>query len=221
MKHRLSSRCFDVGNESAGTVQQSAIADSFTPKTGRKFGVIALNLHEAFAGGFCDVAEIGKRLLLGKPVGGFRERKRGGFEALGHDGFHVMIEANIAVLAETGKGISASGNTPASRVTMNTDRKHGRGEEWMTEPASIARRALLATGQNTSARNRICDISAKQFVTQQPQSASFNHNKEAAFAVSHLNAPKLRLGETHVPVNFLAGGEKTLPVVVKIGYARY
>ncbi len=221
MKNRPGLCCFDVGDESAGTVQKFAIADNFTTNTGRNFGVIALKFQEAFASGFFDVAEIGKRLLLGKPVGGFRERKPGGFEALGHDGFRVMVVANIAVLAQTGKGFSASGNAPASQVTMSTDRKHGGGEEWVTEPSPKTRRAFSATGKFASARKRVCDISAEQFVTQQAQSATFTHNTEAAFAVSHLNAPKLRLGETHVPVNVLAIRDKKLPVVVKIGYARY
>jgi hypothetical protein len=195
MKNRLGSRCFDVGDESAGAVQQSAMADKFATKTGGKPVVMTLNLHEAFAGGFCDVAEVGKRLLLGEPVGGFRERKRDGFEALGHDGFHVMIEANIAVLAHTRKGFSASGNTPAALVAVSTDRKHGGADA--TSPET--RCAFSATGKFARARKRVCDISAKRFVTQQAQSASFTRNTEAAFAVSHSHAPKLRLGETHVP----------------------
>jgi len=250
---------FDVGDESAGAVQQCAIADNFTAKTGRKFGVIGLKLHEAFAGGCFDVAEIGKRLLLGKPVGGFRERKVNRFEALGHDGFHVMIEANIAVLARPGKGFSSSGNTPALEVAMHPARhvcevakNFPRRELQRWEPVDrfpVLREVfrLPLTGNESVARCQrqmhfdrrtlpgaveivivpirrrecACDISAERFVTRQPQSASFAHNTEAAFAVSHSHAPKLRLGETHVPVNFLARGEKTLPVVVKIGYARY
>jgi hypothetical protein len=67
----------------------------------------------------------------------------------------------------------------------------------------------------------IRDISAKQFVTTKQQSADAIHNTESVFEATHSHAPKLRLGETHVPVDFLPEGEKTLPVVMWIGYARY
>lgn len=47
-----------------------------------------------------------------------------------------------------------------------------------------------------------CDISAEPFVAKQSQSATTACNVEAVFFVSCLNAPKLCLGETHVPVRF-------------------
>jgi len=64
-------------------------------------------------------------------------------------------------------------------------------------------------------------ISAEQFVAKQSQVAGANRNKEAISRASCSHAPKLRLGETHVPVDFLARREKKLPVVVMIRYARY
>jgi hypothetical protein len=69
--------------------------------------------------------------------------------------------------------------------------------------------------------SRVCDISAERIVTTKQQSAGSNCNEEAVSVASHLHAPKLCLGETHVPLDFLSGREKMLPVVVKIRYARY
>ncbi len=92
--------------------------------------------------------------------------------------------------------------------------KHGRAVESGTEAARIpvCKRRL---------RNRACDIYAEPNVAWQSQLAETNFSPEADAAVLRLHAPKLRLGETHVPLSFLARRAKTLPIVVKIGYARY
>jgi hypothetical protein len=70
-------------------------------------------------------------------------------------------------------------------------------------------------------RTSACDIYADAFVTYPQQRASGIQREEAIQRASCSHAPKLRLGETHVPLGFLARREKTLPIVVKIGYARY
>jgi hypothetical protein len=67
----------------------------------------------------------------------------------------------------------------------------------------------------------VCDISAERFVTTKQQSAGSNRNEEVVSFASWSHAPKLRLGETHVPLDFLPRREKTLPVVGKIRYARH
>lgn len=44
-----------------------------------------------------------------------------------------------------------------------------------------------------------CDISAEVFVAKQAQRADVSFNEEAWFLPVHFHAPKLCLGETHVP----------------------
>jgi hypothetical protein len=48
-----------------------------------------------------------------------------------------------------------------------------------------------------------------------------SYYKEVLFAAHVGQGPKLCLGEMHVPKDFLFMREKTLPVVVKIRYARH
>jgi hypothetical protein len=62
-------------------------------------------------------------------------------------------------------------------------------------------------------RNSTCGISAEPLVANTSRIAEAKHNIGIVFAETHLNAPKLRLGETHVPNVFLPIGEKILPVV--------
>jgi hypothetical protein len=45
----------------------------------------------------------------------------------------------------------------------------------------------------------VCDISAEAFVAKESQRTDANCNEEAWFSRQRFDAPKLRLGETHVP----------------------
>ena len=95
-----------------------------------------------------------------------------------------------------------------------SDMKHGRAVGTWLEAARIpvCKRRL---------RTHACDIYAEPNVAWQSQWAGTICSPEVDAAVLRLHAPKLRLGETHVPLSFLARREKTLPIVVEIGYARY
>jgi hypothetical protein len=92
--------------------------------------------------------------------------------------------------------------------------KHGRAVGTWSEATRIpvCKRRL---------RTCACDIYAEPNVAWQSQLAETICSPEVDAAVLRLYAPKLRLGETHVPLSFLARRAKTLPIVVKIGYARY
>jgi hypothetical protein len=98
---------------------------------------------------------------------------------------------------------------------------HQRDIKTTTEPSPFSRCDLHATGKITRAHSMACDISAKPFVTNKQRSAGSNHPTEIDSFASCRHVPKLCLGETHVPQEFLARREKTFPMVVKIRYARY
>jgi hypothetical protein len=76
------------------------------------------------------------------------------------------------------------------------------GDATMTGSHFPPRRAFTATGKFTSARSIACGISAEGSVATQAQQPDAPRNVEAQFFVSRFHAPKLRLGETHVPERF-------------------
>jgi hypothetical protein len=67
----------------------------------------------------------------------------------------------------------------------------------------------------------VCCISAEPFVASETRSECMAESTGFVSRAHVGQVPKLRLGETHVPTFFLGMREKTLPVVVKIRYARH
>ena len=70
---------------------------------------------------------------------------------------------------------------------MTTKRKHERGD---------------AVSRERIAPFCVCDISAEVFVAKQSQRADATCNEEVWFSRLRFHAPKLCLGETHVPLRF-------------------
>ena len=78
-----------------------------------------------------------------------------------------------------------------------------------------------ATSKITSAGCMACGIPAGASVAPGTRGSRVADEQASAFAAHVGQVPKLCLGETHVPTFFLVMREKTLPVVVKIRYARH
>jgi hypothetical protein len=78
-----------------------------------------------------------------------------------------------------------------------------------------------ATRKITSIGCMACGIPAEASVASGTRVSAVADETKSAFAAQVGNVPKLRLGETHVPTDFHFMREKTLPVVVKIRYARH
>jgi len=116
----------------------------------------------------------------------------------------------------------ATENTVAGpELAVGRYRKAILGRQDPVEVTMKMRRDIFATRKITSISCTRYGIPAGAFVALETRLSCMADEPQTVLKARRGHVPKLRLGETHVPVDFLLRREKTLPVVVKIGYARH